>query len=75
MPEPTPNLYGANTGFHKEVRNQPERRGRAPTNAPSEYLDASSRRHTADTTVDLRRRRPAMEYGPPRSTTAASAIV
>ncbi|GEJ98055.1 hypothetical protein TNCT1_03320 [Streptomyces sp. 1-11] len=34
MPERTPNLHGANTSFHKEVRNQPERRGRAAANAP-----------------------------------------
>src|SRR4051812_4841934 len=35
MPERTPYLHGANTPFHKEVRNQPERRGRTVPNAPS----------------------------------------
>ncbi|BDH08019.1 hypothetical protein HEK131_52460 [Streptomyces seoulensis] len=27
MPERTPNLHTANTAFHEEVRNRPERRG------------------------------------------------
>src|SRR5689334_16102789 len=35
MPERTPNLHAPNTPFHKEVRNQPERWGRAESNAPS----------------------------------------
>ncbi|GHI05233.1 hypothetical protein Scel_35540 [Streptomyces cellostaticus] len=34
MPERTPYLHAANTPFHKEVRNQPEHRGRTMPNAP-----------------------------------------
>lgn len=35
MPERTPYLHAANPRFHKEVRNQPRWRRRAPSNAPS----------------------------------------
>ncbi|GAB1327787.1 hypothetical protein ACE1SV_21260 [Streptomyces sennicomposti] len=34
MPEPTPNLHAANTGFHKEVGNRPVTQGRTNVNAP-----------------------------------------
>ncbi len=45
MPERTPNLHGANTCFHKEVRNQPERGGRAIANAPPPVLLSWVGRH------------------------------
>ncbi|GHD54568.1 hypothetical protein GCM10010335_69090 [Streptomyces galbus] len=44
MPERTPYLYAANTDFHKEVRNQPRRRGRTRSNAPSARRATSGRR-------------------------------
>ncbi|GGR69106.1 hypothetical protein GCM10010252_03890 [Streptomyces aureoverticillatus] len=34
MPELTPDLYGADTTLHKEVRNRPARRGRVLPDAP-----------------------------------------
>ncbi|GGV80068.1 hypothetical protein GCM10010228_51040 [Streptomyces massasporeus] len=66
MPEPTPNLYAANTAFHKEVRNQPEHRGRTPTNAPSAHLGATGPGHTAEASADLRKRRRVAGHAPPR---------
>ncbi|GAA4999437.1 hypothetical protein GCM10023257_49000 [Streptomyces hyderabadensis] len=53
MPEPTPNLHGANTALHKEVRNQPERRGRTVRNAPSTHPDASGHGHDGAGRDDL----------------------
>ncbi|GAA0651733.1 hypothetical protein GCM10009535_32490 [Streptomyces thermocarboxydovorans] len=65
MPEPTPYLYAANTPLHKEVRNQPERRGRTVVNAPCAVLDASGQKHVvpAVPSRDDLRERPD-RYGP-----------
>jgi hypothetical protein len=75
MPEPTPNLHAANTAFHKEVRNQPGRRGRTLTNAPSAHLGATGPGHAADLTVDLRKRQPVTGHAPSRATTIRTATV
>ncbi|GAA2446336.1 hypothetical protein GCM10010421_42350 [Streptomyces glaucus] len=56
MPEPTPNLYAANTGFHQEVRNRPERRGRTQRNAPPSHADVSGQRRGERVRADLRER-------------------
>ncbi|GAA3855830.1 hypothetical protein GCM10023084_07220 [Streptomyces lacrimifluminis] len=44
MPEPTPNLYAANTTFHKEVRQPASGEGRATSNAPPKVHGASGQR-------------------------------
>ncbi|BCL22786.1 hypothetical protein GCM10017668_46290 [Streptomyces tuirus] len=75
MPDPTPNLHAANTAFHKEVRNQPELRGRTPTNAPSAHLGATGPGHTADVTVDLGKRRPVARHAPHPPTAIRTASV